>query len=54
MKKKALLIISISCVALALIGVTYKKKFSKEVINKKHWRSRPVNFSKPVNVPLVD
>ena len=54
MKKKALLIISISCLALALIGVTYKKKLSSESINKKHWRGRPVDFSKPVNIPSVD
>ena len=54
MKKKALLIISISCVALALIGVTYKMKFSSESIIKKHWRGRPVDFSKPVNIPSVD
>ena len=45
MKKKALLIISISCVALALIGVTYKKKFSKEVINKKQDKTKSIVYS---------
>ena len=45
MKKKALLIISISCVALALIGVTYKKKFSKEVINKKQEKAKSIVYA---------
>ena len=45
MKKKALLIISISCVALALIGVTYKKKFSSESINKKQEKAKSIVYS---------
>ena len=45
MKKKALLIISILCVALALIGVTYKKKHSLDSTNKKQDKAKSIVYA---------